>query len=466
MCAIKNEIPKAYLERMRRWLGDEFEALLASYQQEPLAGLRVNSLKISAEEFQRISPFQLQPLEWCPDGFIVSGGARPGKHPYHATGLYYLQEPSAMAVVELLDPQPGERILDLAAAPGGKTTHIAARLQQQGLLIANEIHPRRVSELAQNLERWGAHNVVILNETPQRLADYFGAYFDRVLFDAPCSGEGMFRRSQIARQEWSEEVVHSCAIRQKGLLPQAARLVRPGGRLVYSTCTFSVEENESVIGNFLKEHPEFELVEWKKSLPFSAAWWNEPENPFIGKGVYRILPHRHLGEGHFIAVLRRRSGGEWLNINPYRPKTLSRHYLQNFKEFMERVSDFQFESLRLSLEGEAVYFIPPSACQTNGLHVYRPGWLLGTIPKERFEPAHSLALGLPAPTIHKAISLPSDHPHLLAYLHGESLRPDPLPSEHSEGWLVVCVEDYPIGWGKLVKGVVKNAYPRGLRWLG
>ncbi|MFZ5808535.1 MAG: RsmB/NOP family class I SAM-dependent RNA methyltransferase [Chloroflexota bacterium] len=465
MCAIKNEIPKAYLERMRLWLGDEFQAFLAAYQQEPLAGLRVNTLKVHAEEFQRISPFHLQPVGWCPAGFIVSGGGRPGKHPYHAAGLYYLQEPSAMAVVELLDPQPGEKILDLAAAPGGKATHIAARLQQEGLLVANEIHPRRARELAQNLERWGARNVVILNETPQRLADHFGAYFDRVLLDAPCSGEGMFRRSQIACQEWSEEIVRSCAIRQKGLLPQAARLVRPGGRLVYSTCTFSVEENESVICNFLKAHPEFELVEWKPSLPFATAWWNEPENPFIGKGVYRILPHLHLGEGHFMAVLRRRSGGEWLNISPYRPKTLPARMLQNLKVFLTDISTVQIENLRLSLEGDKVYFIPPSTSQMSGLRLHQPGWLLGTFKKERFEPAHAFALGLPASTIHKAISLPADHPQLINFLHGESIHPDSLPPGFSDGWLVVCTDGFPLGWGKASQGVIKNLYPRGLRWV-
>ncbi|MGB9674471.1 MAG: SAM-dependent methyltransferase, partial [Anaerolineales bacterium] len=180
MGATNNDIPKAYLERMRQYLGGDYQAFLETYQKEPLSGLRVNTLKMSTEVFQCISPFLLEKVDWCASGFIVQGNSRPGKHPYHAAGLYYLQEPSAMAVVELLNPQPGERVIDLAAAPGGKATHIAARLQQQGLLIANEIHPRRVADLAQNLERWGAHNVVILNETTQRLADHFGAYFDRV----------------------------------------------------------------------------------------------------------------------------------------------------------------------------------------------------------------------------------------------------------------------------------------------
>ena len=185
----------------------------------------------------------------------------PGKHPYHAAGLYYLQDPSAMAVAELLDPQPGERVLDLAAAPGGKATHIAAKMQGQGLLVANEIHPKRAWELAGNLERWGAINVAITNETPERLAERFEDFFDRVLVDAPCSGEGMLRKGEAARVEWAPELVHGCALRQTTILEQAARLVRPGGRLVYSTCTFNPEENEGTVARFLDTHPEFELIE-------------------------------------------------------------------------------------------------------------------------------------------------------------------------------------------------------------
>ncbi len=466
MCALIDELPQAYLERMHLFLGDEFESFLATYQQKSLAGLRVNTLKISPDEFHRITPFQLQGLEWCPSGFVVHGDGRPGKHPYHAAGLYYLQEPSAMAVVEVLDPQPGEKVLDLAAAPGGKATHIAARLQGRGILVANEIHPGRVRELAQNLERCGARNAIILNETPQRLADYFGAYFDRVLLDAPCSGEGMFRRSKLARQEWSEEAVHSCAIRQKGLLPQAARLVRPGGRLVYSTCTFSVEENEEVIWSFLKEHPEFELIERTNRFPFADAWGDDSDNPLKGKGIYRILPHQHVGEGHFIAGLHRITGGEWREIPPYRPKTLSNRDSQRVKQLMEDICTFPFDPLRLSIEGDAVYFIPPSATQLSGLRVHRPGWWIGTLKKDRFVPAHSLALGLPIANLHKYLSFPAEHPQILAYLHGESFGPDPFPANLMDGWLVVCVDGFPLGLGKLSKGVLKNAYPHGLRWIG
>ena len=248
---------------MHRLLGDEFTPFLARYDQPASVGLRVNTLKLLPEAFQALSPFSLSPIPWCPAGFescsaiSVTGAAQPGKHPYHAAGLYHLQEPSAMAVAGLLDPQPGERVLDLSAAPGGKATHLSALMQNEGLLVANEIHPRRAWELFENTERWGARNVAITNATPRQLADHFGEFFDKVLVDAPCSGEGMFRKSEASRREWSPELAQSCAIRQGAILDQAARLVRPGGKLAYSTCTFAPEENESANAGFLEKHLEF-----------------------------------------------------------------------------------------------------------------------------------------------------------------------------------------------------------------
>ncbi len=247
-------------------------AFLASYEALPDIGLRVNTLKIAPDAFRQLSPFDLAPVPWCAAGFTVAGDdAEPGKHPYHAAGLYYLQDPSAMAVAELLDPQPGERVLDLAAAPGGKATHIAALMGGEGLLVANEIHPRRAWELAGNLERWGARNVAVTNETPERLAERFEGFFDRVLLDAPCSGEGMMRKSEAARVEWAPELVRGCALRQSAILEQAARLVRPEGRLAYATCTFNPEENEGTIARFLAAHPEFDLVEAPRRPAFRPA---------------------------------------------------------------------------------------------------------------------------------------------------------------------------------------------------
>ncbi|MCA9969861.1 MAG: RsmB/NOP family class I SAM-dependent RNA methyltransferase, partial [Anaerolineales bacterium] len=250
--------PADFMSKMRRLLGEEFAAFAASYAQPAHVGLRVNTLKISPADFSSKTPFALEPVgAYEPAGFRVLGDAQPGAHPHHAAGLYYLQEPSAMAVAALLDPQPGERVLDLAAAPGGKATHLIARMADRGLLVANDVDRTRVRDLAENLERWGARNVLITNNTPEQLADHFGAVFDRVLVDAPCSGEGMFRKQ--GGFDWSEAMVLACARRQTAVLDTAARLVRPGGLLAYATCTFSPEEDEGVVGRFLAAFPDFEL---------------------------------------------------------------------------------------------------------------------------------------------------------------------------------------------------------------
>ena len=214
---------------MEGWLGDDYAAFLASYDQPATNGLRANTLKIAPEALRARLPFATEPLDWPPAAFRVAEEEQPGRHPYHAAGLYYLQDPSAMSVAGLLAPQPGERVLDLAAAPGGKATHLAALLLNQGLLVANEIHPHRVWDLAENLERWGAHNVAITGETPERLAERFPDFFDRVLLDAPCSGEGMFRKSDAARREWAPELVLGCATRQTAILDSGRAHAAPGG---------------------------------------------------------------------------------------------------------------------------------------------------------------------------------------------------------------------------------------------
>ena len=295
-------------------LGDEFGAFLASYELPPVAGLRANTLKVTPQALVDLLPFRLSPVPWSAEAFVVAGAgeARPGKHPYHAAGLYYLQDPSALAPVEILDPQPGEAVLDLSAAPGGKATHIAARLQGAGLLVANEVVHKRSWELAGNLERWGVTNAAITAETPERLAGRFADFFDAVLVDAPCSGEGMFRKSQAARQAWSPALVAGCALRQDGILEQAAALVRPGGRLVYSTCTFAPEEDEGAVARFLVRHPEFALAEPQARPGFSPGRpdWLPPDlrRPELARCV-RIWPQHGMGDGHFAALLVKQASG-------------------------------------------------------------------------------------------------------------------------------------------------------------
>ena len=302
------QLPAAFLARMQALLGEEYGAFLATYEEAPRTGLRVNTLKLSPERLAGLLPFQMAPLAWPPGGFLVDNAAQPGKLPYHAAGLFYLQDPSAMVPAALLAPQPGDRVLDLSAAPGGKATHLAALLAGTGMLVANEIHPQRVWDLAENLERWGARNAVLLNESPERIAGAFPEFFDRVLVDAPCSGEGMLRRSEAARREWAPELVQGCATRQSTILDSAAQTVRPGGWLAYVTCTFAPEEDEGTLARFLGEHPDFALLQLPSQAGFAPGrpdWLPvELQRPDLARAV-RLWPHRYPGEGHFVALLRR-----------------------------------------------------------------------------------------------------------------------------------------------------------------
>ena len=456
-------------------LGDEFDDFRSSLYQPPTTGIRVNTLKISPQEFAQIYPIKLSHCPWCSTGFTVvdnniyPGGIAPGKHPYHIAGLFYMQEPSAMAVGEILSPQPGEKILDLAAAPGGKATHLAALMKNTGLLIANEIHPKRVWDLAENLERCGVTNAIITNETPQHLAEHFVEFFDRVLLDAPCSGEGMFRKSMVARAEWNPGSPQRCASRQIGILENAARMLKPGGCMVYTTCTFSPEENEGVIGSFLDHHPDFDLkiIEEKPGLfPSKPEWINLPKDHKVNRSV-RIWPHLSQGEGHYISLLvkngsvenerqkdRNKEKSLYRTIKPKEMVT-GKKFLD---EFLDENLEITFNNRRLLLNGAYVYLLPDKSPEMHGLKVIHPGWWIGSVQKNRFSPSHALAMGI---NIHQAknlCSLSKGDKEVTAYLGGESFS-----NQGDEGWVLITVDDFPIGWGKRVQNVVKNYYPHGLR---
>ncbi len=453
------DLPPLFLHRMKNWLGAEYPAFFNALQAAPRRALRVNSLKISPQAFQQRSPFPLgDPVPWCPQAFYLDEGLPAGGHPWHRCGLYYLQDPSAMAPGALLAPQPGERILDLTAAPGGKATHIAAQMGGRGLLVANEIKTRRIGHLAQNLERWGAGNVIITNETPERLAAHFGAYFDRVVVDAPCSGEGMFRKDAHARRDWSPEMVHGCALRQKNILHTAARLVRSGGCLLYSTCTFAPEENEAVLANFLETHPDFSLEDLPHYPGFDSGhpeWLGLPEKL---RATVRLWPHRLEGEGHFVACLRRSAQPPAETLPSARlsaPNRTQRAWLQTFLEDSLRL---ELPADRLHVRGSRLYLTPPIRPTLRGLRVLHPGVWLGTFKKDRFEPAHPLALWLRADQAQRVCDLPANSPPLQAYLRGEV-----LPRQAARGWTLICADGFPLGWGKQVGNRLKNHYPRG--WL-
>lgn len=476
-------LPEAFQEKMRRLLGEEYEAFVKSYETERVQGIRFNTLKGNLEEMAAScrEEFGLTPVPWCREGFYYATGARPGRHPYHEAGVYYIQEPSAMAVVTLLNPQPGDRVLDLCAAPGGKTTHIAERLQGQGLLVSNEIHPARARILSQNVERMGIANSVVTNEDSEKLSRYFPEFFDRIVVDAPCSGEGMFRKDEQARAEWSEENVRLCAARQQEILDNAAEMLRPGGRMVYSTCTFSPEEDEDGIAAFLARHPEFTIVSGEDTaalteLSEGRTEWSSYPCPELAK-TYRIFPHRAEGEGHYLALLEK-AGEEKSDEQPVRARKKKPGAAKSWNDKSGRavLDAFLTDTLisggevltdrhTLILFGEQIYRLPSGMPDLAGLRILRPGLHLGTLKKNRIEPSHALALALSPKQVKRCVNLDAASPELRSYLSGGTLAPDPADSGASsrKGWTLVCVDGYSIGWAKAVSGVLKNHYPKGLR---
>src|SRR5690625_2903262 len=372
---------------MEQLLGDDYESFLEGFQEEQTYGLRLNPLKVTQEEWKKINPFTLQKIPWAADGFYYDHKERPGKHPFHEAGLYYIQEPSAMAVVEAMEPKPGEKILDLAAAPGGKATHIAAKMKGKGLLVANDIHPRRARALSENIERLGIRNAIVTSERPNRLVKYFPNFFDRILLDAPCSGEGMFRKDKEAIDHCSLDNVKTCAIRQLDILDQASKLLKPGGLLVYSTCTFAPEENEQVINDFLKKYPDYTVEISSLTNQFSSGREDWVVEPVQGLDqTIRIWPHQVKGEGHFIALLRKNptSSKQSKRVKPLRSlksKQVVASFYDFSKENLQKIPEGPYV-----LFGDELYAVPEEMVTMEGLKVIRAGWHLGTKRKNRFEP--------------------------------------------------------------------------------
>ena len=427
-------LPQAFLDRIEMQLGEEYPQFLQSLELPRAVALRFNPLKGEMP----VLPFVKAPVPWEPMGYYYDPEARPGLHPFHEAGVYYLQEASAMAPVALLDPQPGERICDLCAAPGGKSTQIAGRLGGEGFLLCNEFNPKRAKILSRNIERMGIANALVTNAHPEDLAKRLPGYFDRVLVDAPCSGEGMFRKEEAAVTDWSQETVEMCAHRQTEILRSAAHMVRPGGRLVYSTCTFAPEENEETVNAFLAENPDFYPVQ-------TDAPWFTP----AGSGQFRLWPHKLRGEGHFAAVLQRSNEDSCVG------DTISGEKLPKQWQEFAKEQEIQLPAGRAITFGTELYWTPEDTPNLKGLKVLRPGLALGTVKKDRFEPAHALALWLH--TCKNVQNLPADSQETRKYMGG-----DVVPS-HQKGWCLVTVDGYSLGWGKGDGSVLKNHYPKGLR---
>ena len=433
-------LPKVFEEKMKDLLGSEYEAYTACYDEPRHYGLRVNTAKISVEDFLKIAPWPLEPVPWIHNGFYYDGdNIQPSKHPYYFAGLYYLQEPSAMTPADRLPVELGET----------------------GVLAANDLSSSRAKGLLKNLELFGIGNVLILSEEPGKLVSYFPEYFDKILIDAPCSGEGMFRKEKKMVKAWEEHGPEFFSKIQRSIVTQAAQMLRPGGMLLYSTCTFSPEENEQTIEYLLQEYPEFKICEMEGYEGFADGMpqVTESKNPELEKTV-RIFPHRMKGEGHFLALLQK---GEKQEEGKRLPESGKNKKLpEELEEFLGHI-DRKFDSSRMDLRGEKVYYMPEGLPTLRGIRFLRTGLLMGELKKNRFEPSQALAMALQMSEYDKIINLPASDERVVKYLKGETLDFE-NENDYQDGWNLFCVDGYPLGWGKYSKGALKNKYLAGWRW--
>lgn len=500
------DLPVAFKERMKEMLKDEYDNFIRSYEEPKRGGLRINTLKGSVEKFKENSGFSLEPIPWVEEGFYYVPDERPGKSIFHEAGAIYIQEPSAMAVAALAKVRPGERVLDLCAAPGGKSTQIASDLAGKGCLYSNEIHPARAKILSQNIERMGVSNAIVLNETPNRLAEHFPEYFDCIVVDAPCSGEGMFRKEENAAKEWSPANVTMCAKRQQDILKEAVKMLRPGGRLIYSTCTFAPAENEENVLFLLDEYPNLSIQKDENFYDgFGAGRPEFVNNRTEVLGSYRLWPHEIKGEGHFmcafikdgnvsldeISMNQRSFSGDGISMNQrnFSDDEISlNHEMVSGAETTEKrkkgsakktragkrgmtktekelFADFIRDTLKESfadyisdgvfeLFGNTLYRLPEEV-SLEGLKVERAGLCLGSFEKNRFEPSHALAMAMKEADASRVLELNSEDAK--RFFMGES-----FPFDES-GWTLVTTNGYSCGFGKASNGVCKNHYPKGLR---
>ena len=456
------KLPEEFRQKMQRLMDqEEYETFMRELKRKVMIqSLRVNTKKITVAEFLRIFPHELTPVPWCAEGFYLPKGFKASKHPYYYAGLYYLQDPSSMLPVVAMAPQPGERILDLCSAPGGKATQIGAATADQSFLVLNDINPKRTKALLKNVENFGLKNIVVTNNQPQELAAVFPGYFDRVLVDAPCSGEGMFRREPRLRIAWRRDYHPKvCTPIQADLLNYAAQMVAPGGRLVYSTCTFSPEENELQVKDFLARHPDFNLVgiDLEGVSPGRVAWAGDAELEKVG----RIWPHLSRGEGQFAAVLVKTTAGTRVDGVPFVHSDPAAANLKPFWDFCAEVGITPPPG-RFLQKGDDLLLLPAELPDLGGLNVVRLGLFLGELRYGRFIPAHPLALALERQQAKRQIELPSTSTEVIKYLKGDTLlAAETTPS--GNGWILVTTDGFPLGWAKRVGNLVKNYYPPAWR---
>ncbi len=444
-------LPQEYTEKMKKLLGDEYGAYIESFNQERLYGLRANTLKISPEELKNSVDWELTPVPWCKEGFYYDGeNIRPAKHPFYNAGLYYIQEPSAMSTGAMLPVEKGDRVIDLCAAPGGKSTQVAAKLKGKGVLVSNDISTSRCMALLKNIEVNGVPNAIITNEDPTRLAERFEGFFNKIIVDAPCSGEGMFRKDESAVKSWETHKTEFCCELQRSILKAAAKLLAGDGIIAYSTCTFAPEEDEGMIQEFLNENPDFELMNFDKSGGFidGRPDWVENGSEELKK-CGRLMPYKIKGEGHFFCLLHKK--GEDIVKEPLKDKTAPKKLLSDYFDFMKENMNIDISD-NLVLHKESLFSVP-YCLDLSGLRVKRSGLYLGDCKKNRFEPSQAFAMTLKKEDVKNSIDFELDDENLARYMRGESFAVD-----CNDGWALVCIKGYPLGWGKVQKGRLKNKY--------
>lgn len=422
-------LPESFKERMKKDLDNEYSAFLESYNRSAYIALRVNTLKLPVDDFKNLVDFTGAAVDWCPTGFYYDG--KKGSHFSSIAGLFYSQEPSAMIAAELAEVKPGDKVLDLCAAPGGKSTQLAAKLEGKGLLVSNEINAGRAKILCENIERMGIRNAVVTNMHPEKMESAFAGFFDKIVVDAPCSGEGMFRKDPIAMQEWSIEHTLSCASRQKAILDSAYKMLAPGGRLVYSTCTFSRAENEETAEEFAAKYNDIEII-----------------------NMHRLMPHKIKGEGHFSAVFKKIGIED--DIKRSFPLPAKKDMVNEYRKFEKENLNIVLDGVFVSF-GDYLYLMPDEMISLDKIKCVRSGLLLGEVRKGRFIPGHHLCMALKCIDFKRTIS--ADEIQLQSYFRGEAIS-----GLGEKGYGAVLYDGkYPVGWYKLSDGQAKNHYPKYLR---
>lgn len=467
-------LPDIFLQEMKSLLGSEYEEFIKTYDNQKFSGLRINNLKITNDEFEilyrsQLSKMRLSPIPWCPCGYYYDDSTRPAKSSYYNAGLYYIQEPSAMSAVEYLDIHEGMKVLDLCSAPGGKTTQIASKLKNNGVLVTNDISNQRIKAVLRNVEMQGISNALITNDSPEKLASHFREYFDRILLDVPCSGEGMFRKDPDLIKTYDNSRREN-PIMQKVILSHAAEMLKVGGLMMYSTCTFNLEENEKQILEFLKINENFEAIKIN-GVPGFVSGYGFTESS-------RLFPHKINGEGHFLCLLKKNSESI-KKITDIKTNSNKKPGSKNIKDksnlksvYLDKKSlpqeylDFEKKEMNVGIEGNFVfengriYKELDLNIDLKGIKIVRNGLYVGEIKGRSFSPSSAFIMAMKKNDFKNVIDFDSEDENLIKYLKCETIFVD-----IDDGFKIICVNGYPLGYGKVKNTTLKNYYNKNWRIL-